>query len=148
MRRGATETLAFRNHSLGSSTNPVTSIPSRCASRETSGVGPERTETALANPALLERAGVRVALTAGATGGRWLREQAIMAVRYGMKRERALAAVTSTAAELCGLADRGRIEEGLVADLVLWSGHPLLPTTRPLVVVVRGRVIHDTRGER
>jgi imidazolonepropionase-like amidohydrolase len=28
------------------------------------------------------------------------------------------------------------------ADLVLWSGDPLSPTTRPLVVMIDGHVVH------
>ncbi len=108
-----------------------------------SGEGPDYTDTALRNATLLRRAGVRVALTAGNLGGERLREQAILAVRYGLSRDEALAAVTSVPAELCGLTGRGRIAEGGVADVVLWSSHPLTPAARPLLVVVDGHVVLD-----
>jgi imidazolonepropionase-like amidohydrolase len=105
------------------------------------GEGPDATDTALSNAAMLRAAGVRVAITAGPLGGRALRDQAILAVRYGMSRDDALAAVTSVAADLAGLAGRGRIADGAPADLVLWSGHPLAATSRPLVVLVDGEEV-------
>jgi len=110
---------------------------------ERSGIGPDYTDSALANARLLHEAGVRVALTAGAHGPRRLRDQAMYAVRYGLPREVALAAVTGTAAAVCGLEGRGRVRTGCVADLVLWSGDPHAPTSRPLVVLVAGRVVHE-----
>ena len=111
------------------------------------GRGPDRTVTALRNAAMLRDAGCVVALTAGESGPRWLREQAMFATRYGFSREDALAAVTSIPADLCGLPDRGRIENGAAADVVLWSGHPLLPSSRMLMVVIDGRVVFDRTGE-
>jgi imidazolonepropionase-like amidohydrolase len=115
---------------------------------ERTGVGPESTDTALRNPSLLHDAGVVTALTTGAAGARWLREHGMWAARYGIPREAALAAVTSIPADICGLRDRGRIENGAAADVVLWSGHPLLPTSRALMVVVDGWVVHDGTKER
>jgi imidazolonepropionase-like amidohydrolase len=93
---------------------------------------------------------VRVALTAGPLGGARLRDQAMAAVRWGMSKDDALAAVTSVAADACGAPGRGRIVDGGAADLVLWSGHPLLPSSRALVVVAGGEVVFDetTGGER
>ncbi len=109
----------------------------------TSGSGPDATETALRNARILRDAGCRVVLTAGVGGGRWLREQGMFATRYGFSRDEALAALTSIPADLCGLKDRGRITEGAAADVVLWSGHPMLPTSRILLVVVDGHVVLD-----
>ena len=109
----------------------------------TSGSGPDFTETALRNARILRDAGCRVVLTAGDGGGRWLREQGMFATRYGFSRDEALAALTSIPADLCGLKDRGRITEGAAADVVLWSGHPMLPTSRILLVVVDGHVVLD-----
>jgi imidazolonepropionase-like amidohydrolase len=114
-----------------------------------SGRGADFTSTALNNAAMLRDAGCTVALVAGDSGARWLREQAMFATRYGFSREEALAAVTSVPADLCGLKDRGRIENGAAADIVLWSGHPLLPSSRMLMVVIDGRVVFDrTREEK
>lgn len=114
---------------------------------ETSGEGADSSDTALRNAAMLRESGVRVALTAGPLGGGRLREQAMFAVRWGLPKEDALAAVTSVAADLCGLPERGRVKEGGPADLVLWSGHPLLPSSRALVVVVDGEVVVDELRE-
>ncbi len=114
---------------------------------ETSGEGADSSDTALRNAALLREAGVRVALTAGPLGGGRLREQAMLAVRWGLSKDDALAAVTSVAADLCGLPERGRVKDGGAADLVLWSGHPLLPSSRALVVVVDGEVVLDETGK-
>ena len=113
-----------------------------------SGRGPDFTSSALLNAAKLRDAGCIVALTAGDSGARWLREQAMFATRYGFGREEALAAVTSVPADICGLGNRGRIENGAAADVVLWSGHPLLPSSRMLMVVIDGRVVFDRTGER
>jgi len=114
---------------------------------ETRGDGADDSDTALRNAAMLRTAGVRVALTAGPLGGAHLREQAMLAVRWGMSKDDALAAVTSVAADFCGLAGRGRIADGGAADVVLWSGHPLLPSSRALVVVIDGEVVFDETTE-
>jgi imidazolonepropionase-like amidohydrolase len=72
--------------------------------------------------------------------------QARTAARWGLPREAALAAVTSQAAELIGVGDRvGKLAAGYDGDLVLWSGDPLDPSSRPLLVVVDGRVVLDQR---
>jgi len=110
---------------------------------ETSGRGPDRTDTALMNARRLRDVGCRIVLTAGADGGRWLREQGMFATRYGFTREEALAALTSVPADVCGLKDRGRIADGAAADVVLWSGHPMLPSSRMLLVVIDGHVVFD-----
>ena len=78
----------------------------------------------------------------------WLREQAMFAVRYGLSKDDALAAITSVPADLCGLDDRGRIADGAAADVVLWSGHPLLPSSRALMVIVNGEVVLDRTEEK
>lgn len=107
-----------------------------------SGIGDENSDSALASPSILHDAGVTLALTAGASGGRRLRDQAVFALRFGLAREAALAAVTSVPAKLLGLEGRGRVAVGQAADLVLWSGDPLSVTSRPLVVMVDGQVVH------
>lgn len=101
--------------------------------------------------ALLSEAGVFTVLGAGEAydfedSEAGAIQQARTAARWGMPREAALAAVTSQAAELIGVGDRvGKLEVGYDGDLVLWSGDPLDPSSRPLLVVVDGRVVLDQR---
>ncbi len=116
-------------------------------SAERSGDGADGADTALRQAAWLREKGIRFALTAGPLGGARLREQAIQAVRWGMSKDDALAAVTSVAADIAGLPGRGRLAEGGAADLVLWSGHPMLPSSRAVVVVSDGEVVYDETVE-
>lgn len=68
-----------------------------------------------------------------------LRESAALAARGGLDRATAWNAVTKTAAELTGAGDRvGRVATGLDADLVLWSGDPLLIASKPVAVYIGG----------
>ena len=95
---------------------PLTSTP---------GTGPEGTETVLNLAGTLHNADVAVALT----GGKLL-EQARLAVRFGLPRDAALAAITSMPANILGLYKRlGVIAEGRDADLVALSGDPFDLTT-------------------
>lgn len=104
-------------------------------------------------PALLRRAGVRCALGAAEAHDGILSEasvihQARLAVRYGLPPEQALALAAAEAAALLGVGDRvGSLAPGYDADLVLWSGPPLDAATRPLLVIVDGRVVLDRRPQ-
>ena len=74
-------------------------------------------------------AGVEVALGTDAGGGaarhgRIAREAELM-VEAGMKPSQALTAGTSSAAKLIGETERGTIEEGKIADMVLLDANPL-----------------------
>ncbi len=91
--------------------SPLTSTP---------GTGPEGTETILNLAGTLHEADVAIALT----GGKLL-EQARLAVRFGMPKDAALAAITSMPANILGLYKRlGVIAECRDADLVALSGEP------------------------
>jgi imidazolonepropionase-like amidohydrolase len=83
----------------------------------------------LENAARLHRAGVSVGFTQGGDGthnARKIRQVAGNAVANGLPWEAGLAGLTAVPAQVFGLsAQRGRIEVGKVADLVLWSGDPL-----------------------
>ncbi len=76
-----------------------------------------------------------------------LARQAMMAVRFGVAPEDALQLVTSAPAKMLGVADRlGTVEAGKQADLVVWSGPPLEATSKPVVVIVNGRIVLDRRS--
>jgi imidazolonepropionase-like amidohydrolase len=86
----------------------------------TGGAGTEGTETILNLAGTLHEAGVPFALTGGD-----LLDQARLAARFGLPKEAALAAITSSPARLLGLDRRiGTIAPGLDADLVALSGDP------------------------
>lgn len=81
------------------------------------------------NAALLQKAGVRVGLYRAddaSQNARKVRQVAGNAVASGLPWEAGLAAITSVPADAFGVGDKvGRIEVGLIADLVLWNGDPL-----------------------
>lgn len=87
----------------------------------------DRLGARLDNAALLHAAGVRIAFSYDDSHqARKNRQLAGNAVAHGLPWHAALAAITSNPAEIFGVGnDRGRIEKGQVADLVLWSGDPL-----------------------
>ncbi len=102
--------------------------------------------------ALLDASGVPAVLGAAEAHDQALTEsslihQARRAVQYGLAPQRALAMITSRAAEFCGIGDRvGLAKAGYDADLVLWSGDPLSATSRPIYILVDGQVMLDTRN--
>lgn len=72
-----------------------------------------------------------------------LRWSAAMCVRNGMDSGIAMRALTSSAANIAGVADRvGKLEAGLDADFVLWSGDPLDLTSTVEAVYVDGVRVH------
>jgi imidazolonepropionase-like amidohydrolase len=93
------------------------------------------------NAALLRAAGVQVAISGGDThNARTLRFAAGNAVRGGMSHADAIAAITRVPAELFGVSDRGVLRDGARADLAAWSGDPLEPSSRLLLLVIDGEV--------
>lgn len=91
----------------------------------------------------MHAAGIRFALTA-----RELRDeqglvrQGAVAVRNGLAEDVALRALTRTPAELMGLSDVGFIAPDARADLVVWSRSPFDAASRPLLIMVDGRIVH------
>ncbi|HZV07359.1 MAG TPA: amidohydrolase family protein [Gemmataceae bacterium] len=78
---------------------------------------------------------------------RVLRHEAAMAMVNGLGYDRALRAITLDAAHLLGLDEqRGSIEQGKVADLVLFDGDPFEHATHVTHTLIEGRVVYD-RGE-
>ena len=105
----------------------------------------------LANPGILDRAGVKVALTTDAPviPIEFLVYQASLCVKEGMDRDAAIRAITVNPAEIMGLDDRvGSLKPGLDADVVLWSGDPLDIMSRALRVYVGGREVYTYDEER
>ncbi|MEE8409578.1 MAG: imidazolonepropionase [Myxococcota bacterium] len=102
--------------------------------------------------ALLERAGVTLILSSGGwthNMGR-LRQEAGIAVAYGLPHAAAIRAITSRPAEVFGHGkDLGVIAQGMRANVVLWSGDPLEVTTVATAVWIDGvRQSLDTRQRR
>ena len=113
---------------------PVSTIPERM---ETLEVTPE-------NPAILARAGVRIAIATGQNHlVSHLPYEAGLAMAYGLPEDQALRAITLGAAEILGVADRiGSIESGKDADLVILDGDPLEITTRVEWVIIGGEIVY------
>ena len=107
-------------------------------------------EDAMAGPAVLWKAGVKIAMHTDAPviSQRWLRLCAALAMRYGIPEEEALKMVTSNAAEIARVADRvGSIAAGKDADLVIFNGPWYEPKSRVDLVIGDGRVIYDRAKE-
>jgi len=69
-----------------------------------------------------------------------LRFSVALCVREGLDPSAAWRALTADAARLAGVGERtGRLERGLDADFVLWSGDPLDLSSRVVAVYVDGR---------
>jgi imidazolonepropionase-like amidohydrolase len=97
-------------------------------------------------PLALIRAGVKTAIVSGhpELPAQYLNLAAGLAVREGISEADAYRAVTLTAAEIIGVADRvGSIEPGKDADLVLWDGDPLEAMTKVAWTMVEGKVVHE-----
>ena len=93
------------------------------------------------NPALLEKAGVEIALTADAeTATQWLPEETGVAMAYGLSEEMAFKALTINAAKVIKLDHRiGSLEVGKDADLAIFDGHPLSNMTRCKATMIDGK---------
>jgi imidazolonepropionase-like amidohydrolase len=75
-----------------------------------------------------------------------LRLSVALCLREGLERKLAWRSISSQAAELAGVGERvGRIEKGLDADLVLWSGDPLDLKTRVEAVYVDGQRAYEAK---
>ncbi len=101
----------------------------------------------LDNAAILDRAGVIISFMGAFVhvtfnAGMAIREGAGIAVANGMPWNDALKAITLNAAMTWGIDDHyGSLEPGKDADVVLWDGDPLQPSSAPVMVLVRGRQV-------
>lgn len=97
-----------------------------------------RVENAYRNAARLHEAGVSFALTSG-DGDAELREGVRTAVEYGLPREAALRAVTSTPASLLGQPTLASLREGVAANFVVADGPLFAEDTELQYTFVDGR---------
>jgi imidazolonepropionase-like amidohydrolase len=77
--------------------------------------------------------------------------QCAMAVHFGMPQEHGIAAVTRLPAQALGIFDRvGSLEVGKDADVCLWTGDPIDPSSACLKVWVNGKLAYcaKTMGRR
>jgi imidazolonepropionase-like amidohydrolase len=101
----------------------------------------DRYDKAYANPGLLKKAGVKVAIKSESNNNNYrnLPYHAGFAVAYGMNKEDALKAVTIIPAELFGVANKlGSIEVGKSATLFICSGDPFETKTQVSHVFIEG----------
>jgi imidazolonepropionase-like amidohydrolase len=96
-----------------------------------------------ANPGILSKAGVKVAIqTDQMSAVKYLTINAALAVREGMPEEDAVKAITINAAEIIGVEDRvGSLEVGKDADIAIFSGHPFDYKTLAEIVFVDGELV-------
>ncbi|MGH6693928.1 amidohydrolase family protein [Sphingopyxis sp.] len=101
------------------------------------------------NAALLTKAGVQVAIGqaggpihANYNAGMGLREGAGIAVANGLPYIEALRAVTVNPLAIWGRGG-GTLSPGADADLVVWDGDPLEPSTNAMSVIVEGRQVSN-----
>ncbi len=100
----------------------------------------------LDNAALLNDAGVEIAISPfSASDSRKIRQLAGIAVANGLPREAAIAALTTTPANILSVDSiTGSLEVGQRADLVLWNGDPLELATYPVEIFIGGESIDLT----
>lgn len=101
-------------------------------------------------PGILAKAGVKVALMTdhSVTPIEQLPLCAALACKAGMEIEDALRAITINPAEILGVSDRiGTLEVGKDADIVIWSEHPFIITSRPLYVIINGEIVCPESNE-
>jgi hypothetical protein len=97
----------------------------------------------LDNAAILEAAGVEVAISGGSShNARKQRQLAGNAVSNGLPHGSAIAALTSNPARIFGVSGlQGSIRQDDMANVVLWSGDPLEVTSAAELVVINGQLI-------
>ncbi len=104
---------------------------------------------------MLARAGVELGITPTAhmidqsynVGGS-SRMAAGIGVANGLSYAAAIRALTLGPASIWGASDRtGSIEPGKLADIILWDGDPLEPSSAPAVTIVGGHKLSELTRE-
>lgn len=101
-------------------------------------------------PGILAKAGVKVAIMTdhSVTPIEQLPLCAALACKAGMDIEDALRSITINPAEILGVSERiGSLEVGKDADIVIWSEHPFMITSRPIYVIINGKVVNPEPKE-
>ena len=89
--------------------------------------------------ASLEEAGIKVMFSESRTHNYHLiRQGAGNAVANGMSYLGAIMALTSNVAKSFNIPDRGLLQNGMKADIVIWEDDPLEPSTFPVKVFING----------
>ena len=98
----------------------------------------------------LEEAGIEMMFTVSRSHNYHLiRQGAGVAVANGLSYGAAIRALSSTPAKVFGIKDRGTIESGKIADLIIWEADPLEPSSMPEFVFINGENIDlTTRSSR
>lgn len=107
----------------------------------------ETSRAVLENPALLHKAGVKIAFQTGSFRHYGdLLYQVEMAVKYGLPRVEAIRAVTLNPAEIFGVAEElGSLEPGKIANIVLFEGEPLKTLAKPVAVIIKGQMVETIK---
>ena len=106
----------------------------------------ELQELSFNTPAILTKAGVKVAFTLDhpVIPVKYLPVVAALAVKAGLPEAEAWKAMTINPAEILGLSQKiGSIEAGKEADLVLWSGDPLDIRSQAEVTIIAGQIVAE-----
>ncbi|MEL7496883.1 MAG: amidohydrolase family protein [Planctomycetota bacterium] len=75
---------------------------------------------------------------------RMLRSQAALAIRHGVSHGSTLAALTINPARMLGVADSlGSLEKDKVANIAVFAGDPLNPSTPVRMVMCHGKITHE-----
>jgi len=98
----------------------------------------------------LEEVGIKIMFTVSRSHNYHLiRQGAGVAVANGLSYGAAIKSLTSTPAEVFGIKDRGIIESGKIADLIIWDSDPLEPSSMPQYIFINGENIDlTTRSSR
>ena len=105
----------------------------------------ETSRAQLENPALLHKAGVKIAFQTGSIRNFGdLIYQAQTAIKHGLPYQEALKALTINPAEIFGIGDQiGSLEKGKTADIVLFRGDPLGTTSQVVMVIIKGEIVES-----
>ena len=92
---------------------------------------------------ILDQAGIKIMFsTQRSHNYHLMRQGSGNAVAHGMSYESAIAGMTKVVADTFKLGNRGSIESGKLADIIVWDGDPLEPSSFPKIVMIDG-VIQD-----